>query len=107
VAVTPAPLRASPAGHGSEPPPSPISYDASIGRRLALDPDDSDVDEPAPKEIDAAGPDLPGSADLASALGSLGSASRATRRRKTAAGLPTGTAAPPPAQNLSTKDGPR
>jgi hypothetical protein len=47
-------------------------------------------------EGEPAGPDLPGSANLATALGALGSASRSTRRRKTAAGLPTDTAVSPP-----------
>lgn len=86
VAATPAPLPAPPpvtsgvrAAH-----PEPTAADlAPIAAELE------------PVAATPAGPDLPGSADLASALGALGSAPRATRRRKTAAGLPTDRAAPP------------
>jgi hypothetical protein len=70
----------------------PIEEHAATGPDL----DDADLAGP-PTEPEPVGRDLPGSADLATALGVLGSASRSTRRRKTAAGLPTETAVPPPA----------
>lgn len=85
VAVTPAPLPAPTSG--GHPPADLASRDAPVSGRTAPDPDEAG---PAP-----ASPDLPGSADLASALGALGSTSRPARRRKTAAGLPTETAFPP------------
>jgi hypothetical protein len=59
------------------------------------------ADEPSVHEaadaavVEPPGPHLPGSADLASALGTLGTGSRSTRRRKTAAGLPADTSVPP------------
>jgi hypothetical protein len=51
--------------------------------------------EPQPADYRPVGPGLPGSADLATALGALGSPPRAARRRRTAGGLPAVPAAPP------------
>jgi len=93
VAVTPEPLPA---------PAVPESPEV-VSQRLVMDgnptvggPAEEEV-EPEPENAVRA---LPGSADLASALGAMGTASRPNRRRKTAAGLPaepgSPTAPPPP-----------
>ncbi|MGN9912260.1 hypothetical protein ACTMTJ_32460 [Phytohabitans sp. LJ34] len=90
VAVTPAPLPAP-----TSPAVQATSQDVPLDRRPALDPADAGL-AVEPAEPEPVGADLPGSADLATALGTLGSASRSTRRRKTAAGLPTDVVASPP-----------
>ncbi|GAB3516968.1 hypothetical protein [Phytohabitans suffuscus] len=81
VAVTPAPL---PASAAVPEPAGPASTGPRTDRPPAGEPALPETAEP-----ERVGPDLPGSADLASALGALGTGSRSTRRRKTAAGLPT------------------
>jgi hypothetical protein len=105
--ITPDPLPTPPPG----PPVSPsasVSLSASVSPGGSVSPGAAgELDEreapdgrrPTPDgawvEPETAGPDLPGSANLAAALGVLGAASPPTRRRKTAAGLPTDPGAPP------------
>ncbi|MFC0533361.1 hypothetical protein [Phytohabitans kaempferiae] len=87
--------------HGADPRSAGTDGDADLGNAGAGDVADlrdagagdgagpGDAELPEFERAEVTGPDLPGSADLASALGSLGAKSRSTRRRKTAAGLPT------------------
>ncbi|GAA4469820.1 hypothetical protein [Phytohabitans houttuyneae] len=97
VGVTPTPLAAPDLGQvaaGLEM-DGPARGGSRSGEPEAIQADDADEPgEPPEAEPEAPGPDLPGSADLASALGALGTGSRSTRRRKTAAGLPTEAQAP-------------
>jgi hypothetical protein len=101
VTITPSPLPAPLSTAVQEPEhPSPASPVRPTHRDLddvdLPNPESEPVPDPAPMEAEPVGPDLPGSADLASALGAPGVKSRSTRRRKTAAGLPSDSAGPPP-----------
>ncbi|MDQ7904706.1 hypothetical protein RB614_09260 [Phytohabitans sp. ZYX-F-186] len=118
VAVTPAPLPTEPVADLHPVSPGPVAGRATVPgpvleRALPDEPGDGWLGEPraagepagddvaageaaGPEPADGPpiGPDLPGSADLASALGALGTGTRSTRRRKTAAGLPADTTVP-------------
>jgi hypothetical protein len=116
VAITPTPLPApapAPAQPASGGPPSggPAAAGGPGARGPAVEGGPAVVGGPGTVgsgsgsgsgESESAEPDLPGSADLATALGTLGAAGRSTRRRKTAAGLPaeppTTPAMPPPSR---------